>query len=574
MNRKIIYISLITSLFISGCSFSGQNAINFRGNDKRENISITSTRTVNVCKGDILYSVIEEFRRRGVNIIVGDKKILQYRFQDSLNNVTLEDVLTYLNNKYNINLTIEFRGFNLAYLTNKKKKEKKRNRAIISYLVKSFKELDKLKELNKKLDIRGPFTYNDLFYLLSKSGIKVHFKLSDKDKVFNRDKVISNYYGTIKDFLKDLSLESNLFIKVKGKNIYFSDKITKYYTLKLQPVQISTSDNFNNIMVDAVKPLEDLQTQLETLVKEHGTFNINKTDGTLTVHGDEYALTVCDEIVDNFNEIYGKSVKLELNIYEVELSDEKAAGLDLKNIVNHAFDLQYKVNVNLATNIQVSENSPITSIIIGDKKGDTFDDKLFFKFLNQYGKTRVVTKPILETVNNLPVTMDFTQEIDYVKKIEERITRSIYTDDNNDNNRVYNDNIIDKTVDIDVDTFKSGFMLSLLPRIEEDNTVKIVLKPKITKLIGLIPYEYGDEENRKMIQLKNSSHKEISQIIKVRDGEVAIIGGYITDKTGYSKNGLPFVGNDDNPLDILTSSRNRNRTKSELIFTIKASILK
>ena len=91
---------------------------------------------------------------------------------------------------------------------------------------------------------------------------------------------------------------------------------------------------------------------------------------------------------------------------------------------------------------------------------------VLFKTLNQFGKTAVVTKPTLETINNLPVSLDVVDSLDYVAKIE----RGSSTSSTNSGLGTSS-----SSVDVDIETVTTGYSVVLHPKIDGEY-IQIALK--------------------------------------------------------------------------------------------------
>jgi PII-like signaling protein len=574
-NRNILAISVSASIAIFGFSGCAQKSIV----SHKETILDASQKAnfvqYSVKSGEGIDQFFDILRKDGYNIVNTVPDIDKLKFKSDLKNITLKDGIDYIEREYKRRFKLDYQSNTMVYF--QEIKSAKKNDEQYINLKKNGEYVDKLigyRDINKKMNIKGEYTYQDMFYLLSKEGYQIHFKLYGAEKAADLGKkTVTNYNGTVYTFLKDFALNNKLFIDVdqKTNSIYLIDMLTKHYDLKLQPIQISTSEGFQGMMSDAVNPFGDLETELKTLIEGHGKININKTNGTLTVYGDEYALAMSDNVVEEFNAIYGKSIKIELHVFEVELKDDQSFGLDLSNFVSEFGDYATKFNAGMTSNIS-SVNT--NSFLIQDLKTKDNINETLFKFLNKYGNTRVVTKPILETVNNLPVSMSIVTEKDYIKKIEETASGGYTTGTTVSSST--------KTVNIEPATAKSGFELSVFPKIEEGGKIKIVMKPKLSSEPIFEDYDYSTEQtdtkgnitkDKRVVKLVQQSIKNISQIITVKDNELAVIYGYIYEKENFDKNTMPGVGSGDSYLDNVLSSKTNTKTKTELIFTLRASVI-
>ena len=189
---------------------------------------------------------------------------------------------------------------------------------------------------------------------------------------------------------------------------------------------------------------------------------------------------------------------------------------------------------------------------------------LIFKYLNQFGRTTVVTKPTLGTINNLPVKLDIVNSVDYVYNIEQSSTNAGVSG-------VDNPVSIAQTFKPEIKTVTTGFSLVVHPKLEKD-FIKIAIKNITSNLNGLTPYTYG-KDNENVIMLKDVSAREFDETVKIKEGEIAIIGGYMYTKKHSLKNGLPYTNAEDSALDPLTSAKENEKEKVEIVITISASVI-
>ena len=186
---------------------------------------------------------------------------------------------------------------------------------------------------------------------------------------------------------------------------------------------------------------------------------------------------------------------------------------------------------------------------------------LIFNYLNQFGRATVLTKPMLGTINNLPVRLDIIDTIDYVASISQENTATT--------GQTVSTNV--STFTPEIKTIKTGFSLVLHPRTEGDY-INIAMKSISSTLNGLVPYKYGDN-NENVLYLKDVSAREFHETVKVKEGEIAIIGGYMYVKKHSLKNGMPFTEAEDQVLDALTSAKERSEEKIEIVITISAKVI-
>jgi type II secretory pathway component GspD/PulD (secretin) len=270
--------------------------------------------------------------------------------------------------------------------------------------------------------------------------------------------------------------------------------------------------------------------------------------------------------------MYSRSISLDVYIYEVNLNKTNKFGVSLENqFVSKYLNASDVSNINLNLGQMSSVTTPGLSTLSFARTFDTAQgedakfNKFFLNFLNQFGNTRVLTKPKLQTINGIPVSMKITTKQDYVANIDETLSSDINTNTTNTTN----------STNVEKDTIETGFTLGLYPVAQKDGKIKLIVKPLISQLMKIEPYEYGTEEAPKTIQLLTVTEKDFSQIININDGEVAVISGYIYEKDNKTKDTLPFFDSEnDTPFDFFTGTKGSSVEKVEMVIAVKATILK
>lgn len=325
----------------------------------------------------------------------------------------------------------------------------------------------------------------------------------------------------------------------------------------------------------SINPLDAIENQLKEMFKDNKnvTYHVNKTNGSLSITADYESIKIADMIVEDYQEMYDTAIKIEMHIYQVALNNDNAFGIDYQFIKNKLIGDSVVATQNVSTgltdalsltataggNINFTNNKGLLVTSDGAASAEK-TQSLIFKYLNKFGRTSVVTKPTLETVNNLPVNLDIVDSRDYVANIEKNSTANTDTGSTSSG------------VDIQVDTVTTGYSLVLHPKIDGEY-IQVALKNISSVLNSLDAYTYQDGENSNTLYLKNISARQFNEIVKIKEGEIAIIGGYMSENKSSLKNGMPFTTADDQSLDAFTSAKEKSTQKYEIVITISAQIL-
>jgi len=574
-------IALFT-LFITGCSDKldpTPKSINLKPQLNEMNSSYSMK--IKVKSGDTLKTIIERIQKAFPNRIIIDKVVDPIVFSQTLPEMTPNEFSKYI--KINFGKIIVMRKYSEKI-----------------YSIEEIKNEDKITTIkngsyripNMRFKINGKFTYEEAFNLLRERGINIYV---DTQKPFDYSQDIGSYSGTLKEFLQYVSTKNKLFVIRGDRGIKLKDNETVTYNLKIPKVKLSpvlSPDGTNTAVTvtgaisgsvsdtkggsGKLSPIDDLKTQFSEMFSgSSAKYSINMTQGTISVTGNYDDIRVSDKLVQDFNSIYGKGIKLELHVYEVSLSNNKAFGIDYSILKNELLNnkivqtASFTTGLTNALTIGASNANGINgsfiqsngSVTNGVDSAAAQTQSLIFKYLNKFGKTSVVTKPTLETINNLPVKLDVVDSIDYVYSLEQSSTNTAVAN--------VDTPVVTSTVtQPEIKTVTTGFSLILHPKVQGD-FINIAIKNISSTLNGLTQYTYG-ADNENVIRLKNVSAREFDETVKVKEGEIAIIGGYMYEKKDSMKNGLPYTTGEDTNYDALTSSKETNKHKVEIVITISA----
>lgn len=601
MQSRIVQIASVfiaAALFLTGCSTKGTITPKEMKLKRIPRSIDESKMEFNITKGTHFSNFLKRMEQasKGKMIIINglSKDIV---FDRNLTNVTLSDIKSYI--KLTKNKTIVFRKFGTKVVT--VEEEKPVN-------VQKLRDPVRVLNANMKINLKGAeFTYKEIFNLLRKKGFQIRYERFFDDSKFDESHKIKNFSGTLKDLFDLISAREKVFVTSRGKHITISDAKTKIYNLglpllDLEPSVISTGDvkTQAKITKNHMKPIEDLKNTLSSILGKDAKYTINESDGTLIVAGDYKTIQTVDKIVEDFKNRYSKTIKINLAIYQVELNRDHAFGIDynfiknelLGNNIIRAIAVSPELTKGFVIDggtISITKNSKhllqrkdVKSNDQGSNNNNNGNqggqnqqnvqiqevsepekiNSFIFKFLNRFGKASILTKPTLTTINNIPIRLSIVDSKDYVYKVNQTVNTVSNT------NNVYTAGGITP----EIKTITTGFSLVVQPKIV-GKYIKLLMRLNTATNNGFDVYEYGDEKNKFKIQLKNISSRSFEEILKMKENETAVIGGYIYEKGNYHKNALPLVGEHDSALDPFFSGKEKNKKKVEIVLVITVKVV-
>ena len=117
-----------------------------------------------------------------------------------------------------------------------------------------------------------------------------------------------------------------------------------------------------------------------------------------------------------------------------------------------------------------------------------------------------------------------------------------------------------------------GLVMSVTPQISENGTILLNVRPTISSLKGV-----GKTDPTPGLAVPNVvpeiQTREMESMLRLSDGEVAVMGGLMEDKIDYTTNEIPGLGG----IPVLGNffrNRNDTSTKTELVIFLKPTIIR
>ena len=299
--------------------------------------------------------------------------------------------------------------------------------------------------------------------------------------------------------------------------------------------------------------------------REAASVIANPESGTISVRATSKQQASVREFIDKVMVSVRRQVLIEATIVEVALTDQFQQGIDW-SIVNKASGLSFnQVTPEGANTAGMSSLGPLTYGTLAapaSAQGGRYDLTASIKLLETFGKLHVLSSPKLSVLNNQTSLLKVVDESVYftievtpgtAATATSPATPAIYTSN--------------------VHTLPVGFLMYVTPQVGNDAEVTLNLRPTISRIVS-----YATDPNPALKQndIKNLipqiQTREMESILRVRNGEIAVLGGLMQDTRSGDTNQLPGVGGIP-ILGELFKARNDTNSKSELVIFLRPVIL-
>jgi type II secretory pathway component GspD/PulD (secretin) len=119
----------------------------------------------------------------------------------------------------------------------------------------------------------------------------------------------------------------------------------------------------------------------------------------------------------------------------------------------------------------------------------------------------------------------------------------------------------------------SGMVIGIVPFISEKGDISLNITPITSDLIDLKDKTFGSAGNLVTITIPTVALREMTTTVKMRDGQMVIIGGLISKKESSNQEKIPFLGDIPYLGKLLFTRTNNLESRSELVLLLRPQIV-
>ena len=297
---------------------------------------------------------------------------------------------------------------------------------------------------------------------------------------------------------------------------------------------------------DEIKFWEELEKQIQTLMSKDGRLVVNRLSGTIQITDWYQRVYEIEHFLHTVHQALYRQVEIEARIYEVNLNDNYSLGIDWSKINFYGTSGNFALsNIITAPFGGFIAKAATTTISFAD---GSFDGVL--KALREQGDLRVVSQPRVVTLNNQPALIKVaTDQPFFTSTISQGTAGS---------GNIVTEQARSVTV---------GLVLSVTPQISEDGWIMLDVTPIISRLREI------QESPQRTATAPVLDVKQSSGVVRLKDGEMVIIGGLIQEESSDTERKVPLLG--DIPwLGRLFKGTYTLKTKSELVIFLSPRLVR
>jgi len=305
----------------------------------------------------------------------------------------------------------------------------------------------------------------------------------------------------------------------------------------------------------------ELKTELGMILTEKGktTLAMNATAGILQITDRPSALNRIGYYLDTLRETVNRQVEIAADIYTVELNNSFQFGIDWQHVAAaYGGAMTYGAST-LPTGI--GQAVPGLSALNLTYAND--NTKVMVDALAQQGTVQVVSRPRIRTLNNQMAMIKVGREQPFFSSSSSTLQSQ------SGNSQAAN---------VEISMVTIGTILSITPQISADGFISLDITPVLTSLLGTEKYNPGVvgagglNTNAALATAPILDTKQVSSLVRVRNGTTVVLGGLIQTETATNKRKVPFLG--DIPLiGALFTGTFDSKRRNELVMFVKPTIV-
>ncbi len=280
-----------------------------------------------------------------------------------------------------------------------------------------------------------------------------------------------------------------------------------------------------------------------------GYYMIDKPIGLITVTAPRTFLSRVESYIESLKKVVYRQISIEAKIVEVTLEGDTRTGIDWTDLLNGKA---------ISGFIDLQHNT------IGYRSGMDYEQFLSFgnisfnvllDAMEEQGHVEVLANPRVSVMNGQPSLISVGTNEKYVSEITVEIDADTGA----------------RTYSSESESVVSGVGLAVVATVMADNEVVLHLTPITSQLDGEIKYRpIGDSGGEIGLPIVNI--REMSTTVRVKSGEMLVVGGLIDSSNRYDGNNV--VGLGEIPvMNKLFGSGGNQYSKTEMVILLRPVII-
>lgn len=373
-----------------------------------------------------------------------------------------------------------------------------------------------------------------------------------------------NYSGPVVTLLDQIAARAGLYWEYTGGRILFSRVVSRTFAIKSMSPGVKTtgsislsssgasggssggSNGSSGLSIEANSETNvwaNLEPTLRTMVSNTGKLQIDAPGGSVTIIDALDNVNRIERYVQQLNNSLLRQITLEVEVYQVNLSDDYSNGLSWTALASNLsrFD---GGSLRITTPTPSSAASGGAFTLTTGVPGSTRTATAVVSALESFGRVSGVYSGVVTTINRTPVPLGSTTSQSYLRET----TPAVVSGSSNTG--------FTTQAGLVPGTINTGFTMVVTPTILDSNRVLVQTSLEISNLVSLDKFGTDTQE----IQLPNISRFVTMQRSNMMAGETLVLTGYERQSTQTDAS--------DVVKGVLPASRSGKRQRESLVILI------
>lgn len=280
---------------------------------------------------------------------------------------------------------------------------------------------------------------------------------------------------------------------------------------------------------------------------------VNRESGVVTVRATSRQHRQIQKFIDNVMANVRRQVLIEATVVEVALNDDYQFGVDWARLADNGTGLSLSQQL-------VGDNLSEPPVFILDYFRDTKIGEITatVKMLQEFGDVRVLSSPKIMALNNQTAILKVVENLVYFTT-EAETTQG--------------ETLATTSFTTTLHTVPVGFVMAVTPQVSSEETVTLNVRPTISRVTSFV-----EDPNPALAEAGTTSLvpqilvEELDSMLRINDGQIAVLGGLIQDRINFDAQGLPYLMNLDYVGDAFTY-KDQQIQKTELVIFLRPRVI-
>jgi MSHA biogenesis protein MshL len=283
----------------------------------------------------------------------------------------------------------------------------------------------------------------------------------------------------------------------------------------------------------------------------------NKESGVLFVRATSRQHEKVQQFIDQVMKTAKRQVLIEATIAEVTLNDGYKQGIDWSAgpLGGKGFTITQKGTSGLATTNPLN----VFTLAYNNATSRLGNITAEVDLLQSFGNVRVLSSPKLAVMNNQTATL---------KVADSKVYFTVSA------NTVSSNTATTTSYSSTANSISVGFFMTVTPQINDSDEVTLNVRPTVTRILGYVNDPNPSLANAGVVnQVPEIQTREMESIIRVPNGQIAVMGGLMQDQISDKTDAVPLIS----AIPIVGEffkHRNDGSNKTELVVFLRPVIIR